>query len=274
MEHGFPPAGGPTGRKTEVEDVTFIELRPGYFRMGSPSHVIDEGDLLGRFCRIFGLPWGNQPRSGGVESPEHLVTMRHPYWMAETELTNRQFERFDPHHERTPESTRDLGPVTNVSWEEARRYCAWLSARAGRPARLPSESEWENACRAGSTGQFCFDDEDGALSDYAWFDWISDGRCHFVRSKRPNAWGFFDMHGNAWEFCEDTAHRSYDGSPDDGSAWIEGGGACEPGPVGRMVRGGSSTNGYAKCRSAYRSDTPPDRRSTFTGFRPVLSSTR
>ncbi len=267
LAHGFPPAGGPTGRRMEVEGVTFVEIGTGYFRMGS-WFSCQRGDALGRVCQAFGLPWGKQPQESGDEVPVRWVEIRQPYWIAETEVTNAQYERFDPEHERDwPE---DDDPATRVSWDDARAYCDWLAKRCGLPVRLPSEAEWENACRAGSEGEYGFGDDERRLTEYAWFDENSEDRAHAVKTRRPNAWGLFDLHGNVWEWCEDTYHQDYKGAPADARAWTEGGEVWEPGAApDRVLRGGAWNGAAVYCRSADRDWDHPDVRWGSLGFRPA-----
>ncbi|MCU0727854.1 MAG: formylglycine-generating enzyme family protein, partial [Planctomycetes bacterium] len=172
-----------------------------------------KGDALGRICKVFKLPWGKQPVEDCDEVPVRWVTIREAYWIAVTELTNAQYERFDSEHGRSEFSPDDDSPVVDVSFEEAKAYCAWLSRRSGLRARLPSEAEWENACRAGSRTEYCFGDDEAKLGEYAWFDANSGGRAHAAGTKRPNAWGLYDLHGNVWEWCEDRWHDDYEGAP-------------------------------------------------------------
>jgi eukaryotic-like serine/threonine-protein kinase len=105
-------------------------------------------------------------------------------------------------------------PVETVSWQDAMTFCERLSAlpaerSAGRVYRLPTEAEWEYACRAGSTTIYSFGDSEGSLGDYAWYDSNSGSKTHPVGQKRPNAWGLYDMHGNVWEWCSDWYDGSY-----------------------------------------------------------------
>ena len=120
---------------------------------------------------------------------------------------------------------------------------------AGRTYRLPTEAEWEHACRAGTTTQFCFSDDASGLDDFAWYLAHSDTTTHPVGEKRLNAWGLYDMHGNVWEWCQDW----YDGDYYGKSARED-----PPGPATgsiRVHRGGSWGNPAADCRSAYRNCT-------------------
>src|SRR5262249_39719134 len=140
-------------------------------------------------------------------------------------------------------------PVDGVSWDDAQAFCARLSRAAGRVVRLPSEAEWEYACRAGTATEFFFGDGEAALEDYAWFDRNSGGRTRPVGRKAANAWGLHDMAGNVWEWCADVWHSDYDGAPADGRARDEG----AEGQPRRCLRGGAWNFDAFRCRSAYRS---------------------
>jgi len=117
----------------------------------------------------------------------------------------------------------DTHPVVCVSWNDAKAYVKWLSEQTGEKYRLLSEAEWEYACRAGSTGKYCFGDDANQLGSYGWYDENSGSQTHPVGEKKPNKFGLYDMHGNVWEWCEDVWHDNYDGAPTDGSAWMSGG---------------------------------------------------
>jgi formylglycine-generating enzyme required for sulfatase activity len=227
------------------------------------------GDFLGRWCARFGLPWGDPPKPS-VEMPVHWVEFPRGFFIADMEVTNAQYEVFDPKHERSKYSTGDRDPVVEVSWEDARKYCAWLSEESGQAIRLPSESEWECACRAGSKREFCFGDDEKRLGEYAWYAANSDGKAHAVGTRRANAWGLHDLHGNVWEWCEDTYHENYEGAPADGTAWTEGGEEVEPGTPLRVFRGGIWDFWAVYCRSANRGGDHPRSRFRFLGFRPAF----
>jgi formylglycine-generating enzyme required for sulfatase activity len=261
LRHGFSHAPEPTGKVETFEGVTFVEIGPGCFRMGSNKRA-EGGDLLGQWCARLGLPWGDQPEPSD-EMPVHWVEFRRGFFMAETEVTNSQYEAFDPKHERSEFSRGDNDPVVEVSWEDARKYCAWLGENSGRNIRLPSESEWECACRAGSRREFCFGDDEKRLGEYAWYEKNSDYTAHEVGTRRANAWGLHDFHGNVWEWCEDTYHPNYKEASADGTAWTEGGSPF------RVVRGGGFIGGAEGCRSAYRYWLDPGIRWDILGFRPA-----
>ncbi len=260
--YGFDHGPEPTGQVRPVEDFEFVEIGPGCFLMGSRQGA-EGGDLLGRWCARLGLPWGDQPKLSS-EMPVHWVEFPRGFWVSRTEVTNQQYEAFEPEHERGEYSSGDRDPVVDVSWEDATAYCAWLSEKAGLPIRLPSESEWECACRAGSRREFSFGDDEKLLREYAWYAANSDRHTHEVGTRRANAFGLFDLHGNVWEWCEDTYVPNYEGAPDDGSAWSAGGSPL------RVFRGGGWGFPAGLCRSARRFGLDPSDPGRFLGFRPAL----
>ncbi|TGO03588.1 hypothetical protein PN36_03650 [Candidatus Thiomargarita nelsonii] len=148
-------------------------------------------------------------------------------------------------------------PVEKVYWKDAVEFCQKLSALTGETYRLPSEAEWEYACRAGTTTPFYFGET--ITSDLV----NSNGRkTTEVGQFPPNAFGLYDMHGNVREWCADTYHDSYQGAPTDGSVWEKGG-------KNRVRRGGSWSLSADICRTASRYWNVPDDRNGFVGFRVV-----
>jgi formylglycine-generating enzyme required for sulfatase activity len=153
-------------------------------------------------------------------------------------------------------------PLDRVSWHDAVEFCVRLSEREGRTYRLPTEAEWEYACRAGSTTAFCFGDDEDLTGDYAWYGRNSGEQTQEVGTKLPNAWGLRDMHGNVWEWCADW-YGPYDPEQcDDPSGPAEG--------ALRVVRGGSYFDHPSPLRSASRGRSRPDHRPDDHGFRVVL----
>jgi len=159
-------------------------------------------------------------------------------------------------------------PVVNVSWHDAQNYAAWLSARTGEQYRLPTESEWEYAARAGSTTKYSWGDEVGeGLANCGGCGLAWNDRRHSVPvgSFDPNAWGLYDMHGNVWEWVQDTYQLGYDRAPKDGSAAAFGEDSGSE-PV-HVLRGGSWISSPKYLRSAYRFRYAPDSRYFIAGFR-------
>lgn len=219
------------------------------------------------------IPGGSFQMGGtrySYEQPVHTVTLS-GFYLGATEVTQAQYlavmgtnpSRFQGAFYPGCENY----PVEQVTWYEARQFCAQLSAMTGRTFTLPSEAQWEYACRAGSTTLFSFGDDDALLGDYAWWgdnSYDSFGHAigtHRVGTKLSNPWGLYDMHGNVEEWCLDSWHSNYTGAPTDGSAW-------EP-DTGwkRVLRGGSWRNGEWDCRSCNRSDDVPGGRVDCVGFR-------
>ena len=145
--------------------------------------------------------------------PQHEVTLTKSFYLSAYEITNQQFDAvMGPNSRQGPKGEPDV-PVTQLNWESVVKFCEKLSElpaskAAGKTYRLPTEAEWEYACRAGSKGSYCYGDSPKQLGDYAWFsDNIRDGKSvnepRPVGSKKPNAWGLYDMHGNVNEYCQD-----------------------------------------------------------------------
>jgi formylglycine-generating enzyme required for sulfatase activity len=162
-------------------------------------------------------------------------------------------------------------PAERVSWDDAVEFCKKLSAKEGETYRLPTEAEWEYACRAGSTTWYSFGDEESRLGQYAWFG-ESEGETHPVGTKKPNAWGLYDMHGNVVECCSDW-YGTYGTSPTDDPT----GPATSSGRVFRrgwpdtvwlrVFRGGRFDSAAGDCQSSYRNGGDPSNRNDSLGFR-------
>jgi formylglycine-generating enzyme required for sulfatase activity len=161
-------------------------------------------------------------------------------------------------------------PADNVSWDECQEFCRKLSAQTRETARLPTEAEWEYACRAGTTTLYSFGNSQRRLGEYAWSTENSDLKTHPVGTRKPNGWGLYDMHGNVWEWCEDVFHDGYNGAPNDGSAWVSEGGSTDY----RVLRGGSWGFPWWALGSSHRYPgpaTPGQDGHGAVGFRVVVS---
>ncbi|MBJ7898405.1 MAG: SUMF1/EgtB/PvdO family nonheme iron enzyme [Cyanobacteria bacterium RI_101] len=157
-------------------------------------------------------------------------------------------------------------PVERVSWNDCQIFCKKLSALTGKIYRLPSETEWEYACRSGTTTRYFFGNNMEQLVNYAWYGRNSGRKTHSVGQKKPNLWGLYDMHGNLWEWCEDSWHGTYNGSPTDGSAWVDN--QCQSDL--RVLRGGAWSSHPTNCHSSSRHYDSLYHTSRMYGFRLVL----
>ena len=244
----------------------------------------------GRFD--MGSPQGEAERYSD-EGPVHGVRIDDGFWLGETPVTQEFYKAVsgaNPSRFAEGPKEADKRPVEQVSSADARAFCERLTGLLPEPredvARLPSEAEWEYACRAGTGGALYapYGEEEGQeltsmdgrcpnLDRLAWYGENSGRTTHPVKGKLPNHWGLYDMLGNVWEWCEDHWHNNYDGAPEDGSPWVDEG---AEGGATRVVRGGSWFIIARNCRCAYRSRFEPGIRLVFLGFRLVLapSSTR
>jgi formylglycine-generating enzyme required for sulfatase activity len=198
-----------------------------------------------------------------TERPAHRVRIEGRLAIGAVPVTVEEFRAFQPGH--SPADAPDL-PVVGVTWHEAQAYCAWLTSIAGRHYRLPSEAEWEYACRAGSSRPFSFGDEitpedaNFLYSEYG--ELIGPGVRTPVGAYAANAFGLRDLHGNVCEWTQDVWHPNYLDAPADGSEWIGGG------SIGRRVlRGGAWDYLPRLLRSAWRDSLPADQSRDNVGFR-------
>jgi formylglycine-generating enzyme required for sulfatase activity len=201
------------------------------------------------------------------EKPVHNVKITKPFYMQAAEVTQKQWAAVMGNN---PSNFRgDDLPVEQVSWNDAQEFIKKLNEKERKKAyRLPTEAEWEYACRAGSKGKFCFGDNEGTLGEYAWYNANFECKTYPVGQKKPNAWGLFDMHGNVWEWCQDLYGSDYySNSPFEDPQGPKIGGC-------RVLRGGCWDTQYADhCRSATRLMNEPDYRAGNYGFRLSFSST-
>jgi formylglycine-generating enzyme required for sulfatase activity len=211
-----------------------------------------------------------------IESPPHAVEISQPFYMAKYEVTNAQFRRFKPGYSSGRDNSIDYPwgsitgidldgddqPVARVRWHDAIAFCDWLSQKSGKSIRLPTEAEWEYACRAGTTTPFHFGSTiSTSQANYNGDHAYGDGSKGEFRKKTtnvgsfsPNAFGLHDMHGNMWEWCSDWVDSKNQSSD-------------------RIIRGGSWLDDPGTCRSAIRFTTPPAFRRADFGFRVVASVT-
>jgi formylglycine-generating enzyme required for sulfatase activity len=243
----FNPSVIPLAANVSLE---LLPVAAGSFKMGSPK--TEEGR------------YSNET--------QHLVIISKPFWLGKTEVTQAQWQAVMGNN---PSRFKDNGanhPVENVSWTDAVAFCKKLTERERAAGRLPSgyeyalptEAEWEYACRAGSTGTYA---GTGKLKDMGCYADNSGSATHKVATMQPNAWGLYDMHGNVWEWCSDW-YGSYPSSS-----------ATDPtGPASgscRVLRGGSWFVSSGYCRSAYRSNLAPGCRYGHSlGFRLALKAVR
>jgi formylglycine-generating enzyme required for sulfatase activity len=250
-----------------VLPLRMLLIPAGTFLMGSPEGELEQQD---------------------DEGPQHDVNVPQ-FFMAKHPVTQAQWRvvaampQVKQVLEPDPSSLEgDLRPVEQVSWHDAVEFCDRLTQHTNRQYRLPSEAEWEYACRAGTTTPFHFGET--LSTDYANYNGADEeygaygpGRLGEYRGETTpvdhfegaNTYGLCDMHGNVWEWCLDHWHRNYDGAPPDGSAWIEGGDSSY-----RVLRGGSWCLNPRNCRSAFRNNYFPVSRLNYYGFRVCCTALR
>ena len=192
---------------------------------------------------------------------QHRVRITKPFYLSAYEVTQEQYEQVMGNNPSLVDKGANK-PVDSVFWHDAVAFCRKLSEHEGEEYRLPTEAEWEYACRAGTSTAYSFGDNESQLGQYAWYAENSADTTHAVGQKLPNAWGLYDMHGNVWEWCQDwigpySNERQKEVSDPVGPASGE----------FRVLRGGSFTHLPMSGRSAYRSSNLPDSRYVTNGFR-------
>jgi len=224
---------------TNTIGMEFVLIPPGEFMMGSPV---------------------NEEKRRNVEGPQHRVRIAKGFYLGMCEVTQAQYEAVlgkNPSYFKGGDN-----PVEQVSWNDAVEFCRELSRKSGMTYRLPTEAEWEYACRAGTVTKYGFGDAEANIAEYAWYRGNSGKRTHAVGGRKPNAFGLYDMHGNVWEWCQ-SLYKPYPYREDDGREDLRTGGS-------RALRGGYWYRGPTGCRSAVRCGyNPADRYFNF-GFRVVL----
>jgi len=251
-----------------------------------PLKIGGEGPLMvvipsGRF--LMGSP-PDEPERMDSEGPQHEVIIQTPFALGVTAVTFADYDLFCRNTNRElPDDKgwgRETRPVIYVSWHDAQAYCAWLSQQTSQSYRLPSEAEWEYACRAGTSTPFSFGGN--ITPEQVNYDgnhpYVGGKKGQYrvktvpVQSLPPNAWGLYEMYGNVWEWVQDEWHGNYNGAQSDGSAWSPaskptGDGRVSATGVGRVLRGGSWVSNAWNFRSASRFRFVPGFRSLITGFR-------
>jgi len=208
--------------------------------------------------------------SGYNEQPVHRVTINKAFSMGKTEVTQGQWRAIMGNNPSNFSNCGDNCPVEEVSWSDVQDYIQKLNAKTGKKYRLPSEAEWEYACRAGEQHEYCGSDN---IDSVAWYGADSNpignsGKStHPVATKQANAWGLYDMSGNVSEWVEDSYHDNYDGAPTDGSDWQHG--------DGRVIRGGSwgddPDNIHTSTRAGNGAGNEQESRGSNIGFRVARS---
>jgi len=240
--------------------IAMVTLPAGSFRMGSCLVRPERDVFLGRACE-------NPDHDAKInETPQHVVNVP-TFQLAKTEVTLRQFKQFIVATGRESlvdaqfmqhNNQGDSSPVVRVSWNDAQEFVRWLNQVDGGGWRLPSEAEWEYACRTGGAARFCSVSANESVS--AWTADNSGGHQHPVGLMLPNAWGLHDMSGNAWEWVQDCWSDNYAGAPTDGSAVQS---TCNT----RVLRGGAANSAVWETRSATRTNNAADYRGNLYGFR-------
>lgn len=231
--------------------------------IGMTLRLIPAGEFM------MGSPKNDEKQYVGYET-QHRVKLSRPFYLGTTEVTQRQWTAVmetEPWKGRDHVKEAADHAATYISWSNAVEFCRRLSKKEGKVYRLPTEAEWEYACRAGTSTRYGFGNDESKLADYAWFyknaaD-IDEFFAHQVGRKRPNAWGLYDMHGNVGEWCGDWFGADYyDKSP----------GADPKGPATgseRIYRGGTWISNARRCRAANRGWHAPYGHYSI-GFRVVL----
>ncbi len=234
-----------------------VLIRPGEFLMGSSK--AEQQEAMKHSVWKWAIP---------IETPQHRVKITKPFYLGMHEVTQEQYYKVmgeNPSTFKGPKvgsgrplpstdtkPTKSKRPVDRVSWEKAVEFCRRLSKKEGKKYRLPTEAEWEYACRAGTTTRWHFGDSESLLKNYAWYVGNSREQTHPVGQKKPNAWGLYDMHGNAMEWCADWCDDNYYArSP---LRDPKGADSAEH----RAIRGGDNDTYPWDCRSASRSRAPPN----------------
>jgi hypothetical protein len=201
------------------------------------------------------------PYSQINEAPPHTVTIDYGFQIGKFEVTQGQWYAVMNGFPQSQPSANVSLPVVYISWNDCQTFLTALNSLGLGTFRLPSEAEWEFACRAGTDTRWSFGNDEASLGDYAWYSMNGGSAAHVVGQKLPNPLGLYDIHGNVYEWVQDWYHSGYAGAPVDGSAWED------PVDTYRVLRGGYFSYSAINCRSAARIPTTPDYRNSFIGLR-------
>jgi formylglycine-generating enzyme required for sulfatase activity len=234
----------------EGVELEVVWIRPGEFRMGSPDKEAERQ--------------GNET--------QHKVRITKGFWIGKYEVTQAQWERLMGSNPSYFKQVGKDAPVEQISWDDCQEFIKKLNAQAKDQLsksgngvfRLPTEAEWEYACRAGTKTRFCSGDAESDLDAVGWYKKNGAGTTHPVGLKKANARGLYDMHGNVWEWCQDWYGDYASGDAKDPEGPASG--------SARVIRGGSWDNAGYCSRSAYRSGDAPGTRSRIFGLRIVCVS--
>ncbi len=240
------------------QDMVFISIPAGTFTMGAADEL--KAQLKAKEA------W---TRFDECERPPHKVTLSKPFLIGKYEVTQKQWTAVMGGKKKPSAFKGENLPVESVSWAEVQSFLTALNKKEGKDKyRLPTEAEWEYCCRAGGEGVYGQTKEGAAitpesLGDYAWYTANAGNKTHPVGTKKPNAWGLYDMHGNVWEWCQDWyGFGFYANAPanDPVNAETE---------TERVIRGGSWFLGPNNLRCSFRGGSLPDAKSSYIGFRLV-----
>ncbi len=234
-----------------------VKIPAGQFMMGASSEQAEQLKKdVERYC-----DGCDGAKTANIELPQHRVSVA-AFYIGKFEITQAQWKAVMG---RNPSNfKKDDLPVELVTWNDCVRFCKLLSQKTGRQYRMPSEAEWEYACRGGSSAAFAFGDNintdivnyDGGFPYGAAPKGLNRNTTTAVGSLGiANAFGLYDMHGNVYEWCQDIWHENYQGAPTDGNAWMSGGDQAK-----RVLKGGSWDVNGLNCRSSYRFGDYPDAR--------------
>ena len=283
---------GTTVETTNSVGAKMVLIPPGEFLMGSTDEQVEAA------LKVAGELGDDQAMKNRIQKPErpqHRVVLTKPFMMGATEVTVGQFKKFveatkylteaeqygfsdssekvltdkitkvqkQTNWRRAGPDVTDDSPVTQITWNDAVAYCNWLSTQEKVTYRLPTEAEWEFACRAGTTTQFSFGDDVALFEQYGWYNKNAASKSQQVGTKRPNGFGLYDLHGSLAEWCQDFYEEKWyaKSPPNDPNGPSSG--------FAHVIRGGYQRDPASACRSATRFSFPPSLRSFAIGFRCV-----